>query len=325
MDIVNIENKDELNNFIASQSDGQFLQSWQWGKFQEKVAGKIFRLAVFDGDEILAIATLIKKTLPMGKSYFFCPRGPIIKHTDNDVETIKFLFVEINKIAKSEGAIFMRFEPLQELPSLDSSLFIKRTIDVEPKKSLILDLTQTEDELLKQMHPKTRYNIRLATKKGVKIIKGDVKDFDDLWQLLCETNNRDNFRLHGKKYYQEMLQLDDNFLKLVFAEYRGKKIAANIITNFGDTATYVHGASANESRNLMAPHLLQWHNITTAKELGFKKYDFFGIDEKKWPGVTRFKKGFSGQEIEYPGTFDLVIDTNWHNIYKMIRKVRRTF
>ncbi len=325
MNIIDIKNQNELNDFVVSQSTGQFLQSWQWGEFQEKVAGKVFRLGVFDNKEILATATLVKKFLPMGKSYFFCPRGPIFKSTKHQTPIINFLFDEIKKIAKEEGVIFMRFEPIEELPITDYRLPIKRTLDVEPKKSLILDITQTEDELLKQMHQKTRYNIRLADKKGIKIVEGDVGDFEDLWRLLCETNSRDNFRLHGKKYYQEMLKLNSRFLKLVFAQYRGEKIAVNIITTFGDTATYIHGASANENRNLMAPHLLQWHNITTAKKAGFKRYDFFGIDEKKWPGVTRFKKGFGGQEIEYSGTFDLIADSGWYNIYKTVRKVRRTF
>ena len=325
MNIVNIKKESDLNSFIASQANSQFLQSWQWGEFQNKVAGETFRWAVIDNNEILATAILVKKTLPMGKSYFFCPRGPVFQANSNKAAVVKFLFEEIIKIAKAEGVIFMRFEPAEKDSISACPLPIEDTIDIEPKKSLILDLAKTEDELLKEMHPKTRYNIRLAEKKGVKIIEGSLDDFEDLWRLLCETNERDNFRLHGKNYYQKMLELDNNFLKLFFAEHKGKKIAVSIITFFGDTATYVHGASSGEQRNLMAPHLLQWHNIKVARKAGFKRYDFFGIDEKKWPGVTRFKKGFGGAEVDYPGTFDLIIDAGWYSAYKTIRKIRRTF
>ena len=97
--------------------------------------------------------------------------------------------------------------------------------------------------------------------------------------------------------------------------------------------SYVHGASANEFRNVMAPYALQWEVIKLAKQKNCKYYDFNGIDEKKWPGVTRFKMGFArfesarqgGEVVEYPGTFDMVFDNLWYNVYKLIRRIRRLF
>ena len=175
------------------------------------------------------------------------------------------------------------------------------------------------------MHQKTRYNIRLAEKKGVKIVESGAARFEEFWQLLVSTGDRDEFNLHGRSYYQEMLKFDSNFVKLFFAESEGKLLAVSLVVFFGDMATYIHGGSANENREVMAPYALQWQMIKLAKQMNYKYYDFHGVDEVKWPGVTRFKFGFGAKQADYPGTFDLVYDQGWYNIYKMVRKVRRTF
>ena len=335
MQIINIINKEQLNNFTEAQKHSQFLQAWQWGEFHKKVSGKVFRLGVEDGGELVAVATIIKKILPMGKFYFYCPRGLMVKLEvrGKKLAVAELLFNKIQELAKEEGAMFFRFDPTFKLPEIN--FIIQQTFDVQPSETLILNLTKPEAELLKNMHQKTRYNIRLAKKKGVKIIEIGLDRFDEFWKLMCETSNRDSFRTHGIDYYKEMLKLDHpreffggaskNFIKLFFAEYRKKVISAVVVSFFGDTATYMHGASSNEHREAMAPHLLQWHCIKLAKESGYKYYDFYGIDEKKWPGVTRFKKGFAGKTVKYPGTFDFIFDQNWYSIYKMVRKVRRTF
>jgi len=302
------------------------LQSWQWGEFHKNVSGNVWRLGIMEEEKLAAVATIIEKALPAGKKYFYCPRGPVIniKNKNEKIKDIEdLLFNEIKKIAENEGAMFLRFDPTFTIKDLKPT--ISQTIDVQPSQTLILDLAKTENELLKQMHPKTRYNIKLAEKKGVKVYEAGMAKFEEFWRLLDITGERDYFRLHGRDYYKAMLFLDKDFIKLFVAEHRKKIIAANIISFFGDTATYMHGASANENRNIMAPHKLQWEVIKEAKKKAHKYYDFYGIDEKKWPGVTKFKKGFGGEEIIYPGTFDLVFDQNWYSIYKMIRKVRRTF
>ena len=162
-----------------------------------------------------------------------------------------------------------------------------------------------------------------------------------------ETNERDGFRLHGKEYYWKMLfnvqysilnnhsisnnnSISNNqysisglSIKLFIAKYQNKIIAGNIVAFFGDTVTYVHGASSNEYRNLMATYALQWQSIREAKARGCRYYDFFGIDESKWPGVTRFKKGYGGEEVDYPGTFDAVFDSVLYKMYNWLRWVRR--
>lgn len=325
MQIIDIIDKKQLNDFAGGEPHAQFLQSWEWGEFQKEVSGKIWRIGAAEAGKLIASAKLVKKQLPMGKSYFYCGRGPIIASEKLDLknEIINYLFGEIEKTAKAEGVIFLRFEPNWQAETANWKF--EKTIDVQPSKTLILDLSLAEEELLAAMHQKTRYNIKLAEKKGVKIVAAGADRFEEFWQLLTSTGDRDDFNLHGRGYYGAMLKMDGNFLKLFFAEYEGKALAGSLAVFFGDTATYIHGGSSNDNREVMAPYALQWQNIKLAKQAGYKYYDFHGIDEIKWPGVTRFKKGFGGQAVEYPGTFDLIFDQGWYNIYKMVRKARRTF
>lgn len=329
MRIIYITDKKQLNDFARARRRAQFLQSWQWGEFQKQVSGAVWRIGVEGDKRLIASAKLVKKRLPMGRSYFYCGRGPIIAENLpaglNAENILSFLFNQIAKIAKSEGAMFLRFEPDFNFDRSAFDFQIFKTIDVQPSETLVLDLDKPESELLNNMRQKTRYNIRLAEKKGIKIVEAGIERFEEFWRILSDTSERDEFNLHGRSYYKAMLKMDSDFIKLSFAQYGGKPLAASLVVFFGDTAAYMHGGSLSQSRETMAPYALQWRNITLAKKMGFKYYDFYGIDEKKWPGVTRFKTGFGGQVIKYPGTFDLVYDPGWYNIYKMVRKIRRTF
>ncbi len=327
MKIIKIDNKEILNSFLKEEKYSQFLQSWEWGEFQESLGNKIFRIAVEKDGIILAVATFIRKNIALRKNYFYCPRGWIINKTKisnfkfqiKDIEA--FLFNEIKKIAQKENAIFLRYEPL--FKTENSKFKIQNSISLQPAKTLILDLSESEEELLKEMHQKTRYNIRLAKKKGVEIVEGSIDDFDSFWKLMNKTSDRDGFRIHSKKYYRKMLEID--FVKIFFAKFEDRYIASGLFSFFGDTVTYIHGASDNELRNVMAPYLLQWQISLRAKEVGYRYYDFYGIDENKWPGVTRFKRGFGGFELDYPGTLDIVFDNFFYRAYELVRKIRRIF
>jgi len=329
MNIIHIDDKKLLDDFVGSQKNSQFIQSWEWGEFQKNVSGNVWRIAVEDAGQLIASAKVIKKELPMGKSYFYCGRGPIFAGAVWHEQAAQLLYAEIERIAKDELVMFMRFDPYfdyhQDMERLAGNRPFFKTTDVQPSKTMILDIAGEPEEILKSMHQKTRYNIKLAEKKGIKVVEGGKERFEEFWSLLDQTTGRDNFRPHGRSYYQEMLDLPTDFLKLLFAEYRGKPIAASIVSFFGDTATYLHGGSANDERNVMAPYALQWQTILKAKECGLNYYDLHGVDEKKWPGVTKFKQGFGGALVEYPGTFDLVFDQGWYAIYKMVRQVRRSF
>lgn len=273
-----------------------FLQAPAWADFQKTLGRKLWRI-----DGVL----VIKHNLPFGKSYLYSPRCRGNFLFDSFLEKIK-------GIAKQENAIFFKAEPVAEI---DKKFGLRKSKDIQPRKTLILDITKSEQELLNQMHYKARYNIKLAEKRvKTQISKLKSQNFNDFWRLMAETTKRDKFRPHPKEYYQEMLEIPG--VELFVAEHQNKIIAANIVVFYNKTAIYLHGASDYEHRNLMAPHLLQWEQIKEAKKHGCAEYDFWGIDEKKWPGVTRFKKGFGGREVEYPGAYDLVFNKFWYLIYK---------
>lgn len=346
--------KEELDNFIKSAADmrgAEFLQSWQWGEILQAEKEEILRIGVKEngnekgkkaeadnGKVILAVSTIVKKSLGGGYGYWYSPRGAIFKSGFSEEkrgEAEKFLYGEIRKIDKR--MIFLRVEPkdmdgLKATVRANGSFKIKKTLDLQPKQTLILDLSQSEDELLKAMHQKTRYNINLAIKKDIEIKEGGSADFPEFWRLMNLTGARDDFRLHEAKHYLNLLNGQEavgedknhnNFIRLYSASYNGKNIAAGLFCFWGDKATYMHGASDNEFRNVMAPYLLQWSMIRKAKNEGYKYYDFYGIDEKKWPGVTRFKLGFGGRVENYPGTYDVIFRPAWYGFYELIRKVKR--
>ncbi len=312
--IEQINDKKVWNDFLLNQptQTGIFLQSSEWLDFQETAGHKIWRLAVVDNQKIFSLCAITETNLPLRKKYLYLPRGPIGKS--------KEMIDEVLKIAKKEKAIFIRLDPPEDyqLP------FSKKVKMIQPEHTLVLDLAKSEDELLAAMHEKTRYNIRLSEKKNLVLKTGNIEDF---WKLIEATTVRDKFSSHPRKYYETMLEKISGDgktgmrveLKIVYFE--NTPLAAAIVGYFGDTVTYIHGASSNENRNLMAPYFLHWQIILEAKNLGYKFYDFWGINEKKWPGVTRFKKGFGGFEINYPGTFDLPINKFWYIIYNLARKI----
>lgn len=332
MKLIEITDKKRLDEFVAS-NGGDFLQSWSWGEFQRAVGYEVIRLGVADqADNLLAVVTLIKKVLPGARYYWFAPRGPIITYHVSHITyqtLVDFLVEELKISAKKEKVAFLRFEPPVTLDQAQHYYWkefietdqVVATIALEPKQTAVLDLTKGSGDLLKAMHQKTRYNIRLAEKKGVEIIRGTESDFPDWWRLLQNTGSRDGFRLHDKNYYQQMMKVDLG--QLYLAKHDTKILAGVFIIRFGNTMTYAHGASSNEGRNLMAPYLLQWQAIKDALTDDFERYDFFGVDKDKWPGVSRFKDGFSGQNLAYLGTFDLVFNKGYYRIYQVLRKLRR--
>jgi len=268
-------------------TSGKFLQSKEWAEFQERLGRKTFRV---NG------ALVIKMPLMFGFFYFYSPKDGI------------FNLDEIKKLAQKEKTVFLRIEP----PEAPPKGFIKIK-DIQPKCTLITDISKPEDKLLAEMHEKTRYNIRLAERKGLRI---ENKGFDNFYDLLQKTSARQKIKLHSRDYYKKLAEFNE-----IFIAYHENKPAACAMVNFyEDTATYLHGGSDEKYKNLMAPHLLHWEIIKTAKSRGIKFYDWWGIDEKKWPGITRFKRGFGGKELCSPGTFDFPINKFIYRIYHYARK-----
>lgn len=324
MKLTEITNQKVLDEFVAA-SGGDFLQSWSWGEFQQAQGHEIKRLGIFDADKLLGAVTLIKKSLPLAINYYFAPRGPVVQSSI----VWNYLTEELKKVARQEKIAFLRFEPPvtdgqdghEEWKKITQAKEIHKTISLEPEQTSILDLSQSEKDLLANMHSKTRYNIRLAQKKGVEVFIATAEDFSSWWDLLQATGTRDGFRLHSKAYYQAMLKVSG--MKLYLARHEQSILAGILVSEFASTATYVHGASSNDGRHLMAPHLLQWQAICDAQAAGYKVYDFYGVDKLKWPGVTKFKDGFAGQNLAYLGTFDLVWQAGYYKLYGILRGLLR--
>lgn len=301
-----------------------FLQSDFWWKILAAEGEKVFNFSKS------GFARGLIKELPLGFSYAYLPRGPIFQGENSERELSSKQFIKQAKtLSAGQKMVFLRVEPSQEdfliLQKTVSEYKInfKKSLDLQPKKTLLLDLNKNIDQLEKELSQKTRYNIRLADKKGVKVFSAGSERFVDFWHLMKITGERDRFGLHGKKHYLNLLENGGGNIELWLAEFEGQIIAAGIFCFYEGQVIYLHGASDNQYRNLMAPHLLQWRVILEAKKRACCSYDFYGIDENKWPGVTRFKKGFGGYVVEYPGTYDLVLKPEYYYSYHFLRSINR--
>ncbi len=302
----------QWNTFIQ-EHDGSFLQSWQWGRFQERYGHTVIRLQ----KDQLAIQ-LIVHTLPAGRTYLFSPYGPV-----GHANFMSGLLDLITAEATKHKAVFWRYENLHE------AIGGNKAHDIHPHYTWVTPLVDSET-MLANMKSKWRYNIRLAERKGVTVrVSSDVKDVRIVHELLSNTAQRQGISIHLQMYYQLMLDElgPDGMAKLYLAEHDGNVVAANLMIGFGSTMTYVHGGSNHEYRSLMAPHALQWKAMMDAYEAGYTQYDFFGIAppdqlDHPWAGITRFKQGFGGELREYSGTYEVPLNKMWYNAYSLAKKIR---
>jgi peptidoglycan pentaglycine glycine transferase (the first glycine) len=264
--------------------------------------------------------------LPLG-TLAYVPRGPVVD-PDNR-EALALLLSALHRVVRREKAIFLKLEPpWEDDPSLDEFLkahgFRPSSQTIQPRTTLLLGLTVDLDDLLAQMKPKTRYNIRLAGRKGVVVREGSEEDLPVFYRLLQETSQRDGFAIHAREYYEEAWRrfVSQGKARLFVASYRGETLAGLMAFALGRTAWYLYGASSGRHRNLMPNHLLQWEAIQWAKARGCTTYDLWGIPDEVgqalargeepeggtgglW-GVYRFKRGFGGRVARYPGAYDAV-------------------
>lgn len=225
-----------------------------------------------------------------------------------DKGAIKQFLKEAGTIAKRERSMFLKIEPMARGESSEQLIdagFQKSQKAIQPQRTIMLDLTLSEEKLLFSMHKKTRYNIGLAKKHRVSVYSSNrVEDREIFIDLLGKTSVRDRFIPHSKEYYRDLLR--QSFAQLFLAEREGVVLAANMVIFWGKSAIYLHGASNYEERRYMAPYLLQWESMQEAKKRGYKEYDLWGVDVKKWPGLTRFKRGFGGKNVSHIGAYDYV-------------------
>ncbi len=327
--------KENFDSFVGARFiSSNFLQSSIWQDFLKAQKKNFWQLAVIDNNEVIATCLLYENKLPFGRSYLFAPKGPIISDKISDVQKKEALELILSKArdvtieTKKHQEIFFKLEPESKRGLVTK---LKKSSDIHPRDTLVLDICADEKELLGQMHQKTRYNIALARRRGVEIeFSNKEDDIEYFFGLKDKTAQRNEITLHNNNYYRLLWQtlIKRDAGQLVLAKVKDRVVAANIMVYFGETVTYLHGASDYDMRKYMAPHLLQWETIKQAKERGYKLYDLWGIapedgSKEKWAGITRFKKGFGGKTIESPGTYEIIYDKNWYNIYKIAKKIIR--
>ena len=299
------------------------LQSPLWGEFRKKTGIKVVKIDGFQ----LTIHPISKTKYTIG--YF--PKGPM---------PTKRMVSELVKIGKDENCIFIQIEPnVENTKNLKVKIqnlgLVPSARPLFTKYTFILDLTKSEDELLKNMHPKTRYNIKLAEKRGVKVVEDNSdKAFENYLHLTKETTKRQKFYAHNEDYHRfmwETLKMENgNRLSahLLKATYNGEVLVAWILFVIGDTLYYPYGASSSKHREFMASNLMMWEAIKFGKKLGLKKFDMWGAlgpkpDSKDpWYGFHRFKEGYGGKHVEFLGSYDFVIRKNLYLFYKILNNVR---
>ena len=317
---------DEMEAFISGHPKGHFLQSILWPAVKPQWDWRGVLAKDENGAVLGALSILIRK-MPGGFALMYAPRGPVCDIRDMDV--MKELFDGAAQVFKQCKGYLMQIDP----DILNSDEQFKKDMQslgfacegdslnfegIQPRFVFRLDVEgKTEEEIMAGFEQKTRYNVRLATKKGVitQFWSGDedipdeaITAFADIMET---TGKRDKFLVRNKAYFANMLKSLGKHARLYLAYLDGQPISGTLATQYGDKTWYMYGASSNEHRNVMPNYLLQWEMIRWAVEGKSRIYDFRGVSGDLSPdnplyGLYRFKKGFNGDFCEFCGQFTLV-------------------
>lgn len=345
MPLLDKENKsqvDKYNEFVRNREHTSALQdlNWAYVKKEEWTHEAVY---LEKNGNITATMSMLIRTFAKGFSMIYVPRGPVCDAYD--IATIKQLVDEAKVVAKKYNAFVLKFDPEaiydEKLEALYRQAGFKvRNHDkhkhefIQPIQNMILRIKgKTEEEIFKGYSEKTRYNIRIAEKKGVIVrYSRDDSDLKKFYELSEITSKRDGITLRDYEYYKRMLEaFDENHLRIYIAEHDGEALSGAIALNYGGKLFYIYGASSNEKRNLMPNYLMQQTMIKWAIETGCSEYDFGGVFEiNKANGLYRFKEGFCRQEgvTKFIGEVDYVYNKLVYfafvkllPLYKKIRKI----
>jgi len=333
--------------FVSQSPYGHLLQSSTWARLKEFFGWEAARIAIERGGSIVAGAqVLFRPLLPRAPfpTIAYLPKGPVISPEDEDI--IVLLWQAIHREARARKAFFLKAEPdwpwSRELEARFGKWGFRPGGTIQPQSTIIVDLTASHEEILARMKQKTRYNIRLASRKGVKVREGTGADLATFYELMLTTSRRDRFAIHSRRYYETVYRLfsPQGNAVLLLAEYEGEVLAGLMAFAWGRKAWYMYGASSDRHRNLMPNHLLQWEAMRWAKGKGCATYDLWGIPDEVgrdpqrfrrtvtdrrgglW-GVYRFKQGFGGEVVRWIGAWDYVYSPVWYRVYKLALTVYR--
>ncbi len=332
-----ITDRQQWNEFVASSPCCNITQSYEWGELAPHLGAEALRVGVVDDEGKLcaAILILISRAPVLRQSYFYAPRGPVIDDPASPALTVLLNFVRAE--ARKRHAFMLKVEPsvldgdTRWLAALERRGFRKNPYATHIRHEWVLDIQPDEKSLLAAMKEKWRYNIRLAARKGITVRRGEGQaDLDTFYRLYETTSERDQFFIHDKSHYQDVMRLygEGDHVALFLAEYEGRAVAGTIIIWLGKWSWYMYGASSNEERERMPNHLLQWTSMQWAKSHGCWYYNFRGIPDvleegqELW-GVYVFKRGFNGFAMRALETHDLVYQPLIYEAYRKLLDIKR--
>ena len=323
-----ILNKDKWQDYFNQFDDANILQSAEWGELKSEFGWHEEFVKTAN-----AGAMVLFRNLPMGFKIAYIPEGPL---GNPDVD----FWNAVDVVCKANKSVFLKVEPFiweEDGNTIEFPDDFQSVLDtIQPPRTIVVDLRDAEDAILARMKQKTRYNVRLAARKGVEVfVSNNLKQFHDLMKI---TGERDAFGVHSESYYEKVYEVFNQTGKcvLMIASFEGTPLAGVMIFTHGKNAWYLYGASSNEHRSKMPTYLIQWEAMKYAKSLGCDFYDLYGVPDEKldvleeeftkrhdglW-GVYRFKRGFGGSLKRTVGAFDRVYMPFIYQIYSLIRKMR---
>ncbi|HLG64054.1 MAG TPA: peptidoglycan bridge formation glycyltransferase FemA/FemB family protein [Ktedonosporobacter sp.] len=327
----------QWNDFVASSACCNITQSYEWGELAPHLGAEALPVGVVDasGKLCAAMLILISRAPILNRTYFYAPRGPIIDDPDSPAMTVLLNYVRAE--ARKRHAFMLKVEPSvldgdkRWLNALKRQGFRATPYAMHIRHEWVLDIQPDEKTLQANMKEKWRYNIRLAGRKGVTVRRGEGQaDLDTFYRLYETTSERDQFFIHNKAHYEDVMRLygEGDRAALFLAECEGQAIAGTIVLWLGRWSWYMYGASSNEFRERMPNHLLQWTGIQWAKSKGCWYYNFRGIPDvleegqELW-GVYVFKRGFGGEAMRFLETHDLPYQPLIYGVYRKMLDIKR--
>ena len=338
--VTDEESKKAYTEFLQKHERCNFQQSLEWGEIKTNWKKEVILAENNQGNIIGSLCVWIRK-IPIFGNIMYSPRGPICDI--HDMSVLKQLTDGAKELAKKYKAFVLRVEP----DILSSDEDFRKIItglgyrikddaknfreEIQPRYVFRLNIKdKSEDEVFAGFHQKTRYNVRLAIKKGVTIKEGTKEDLKDFHKIMIETGSRDGFIIRSLDYFEKMYDsMAPDHMKLLMAYHDNIPIAGTIPIMYGNKTWYLYGASSNSYRNLMPNYLLQWEMIKMSIARKDEIYDFRGVSgvvDKDHPqyGLYRFKKGFGADFTEFIGEIYIPFKPITYKLYKFAEKSFRT-
>ncbi len=324
---------EQWGRFVAAQPRAHALQQPAWGDLKAAYGWSFARVALADGDQLVAGAQLLFRALPFRLGTMaYLPMGGYVTSDDQ----WSALWDAVDACAKQQHAAFLKWEPgiyWRETPPDFARFGFRPSVQtIQPPRTILIDISGDDDAILARMNQGTRRKIRQSQKNGIRYYEGARADVATFTAMMQTTGSRNEFGVHEPGYYQLAYDLFvPQVAALILAEHEGDPLAGIMVFSAGKTAWYLYGASSNEKRNLMATYGVQWEAIRWAKRRGCTVYDLWGIPDEDaetleaqfetrsdglW-GVYGFKRGWGGEVVRSAGAWDKVYNPLVYKLYKM--------